>query len=52
LHVRKAKGGRQRVVPIHPALAPLFLDYHATRARDPEPALFTGVQGEGCPRRS
>jgi site-specific recombinase XerD len=45
LHVRKAKGGRQRVVPIHPALAPLFLDYLSTRPRDPEPALFTGVQG-------
>ncbi|HET8892535.1 MAG TPA: tyrosine-type recombinase/integrase, partial [Gaiellaceae bacterium] len=45
LQVRKAKGGRQRVVPIHPALAPLFLEYLATRARDPEPALFVGVQG-------
>jgi site-specific recombinase XerD len=27
LQVRKVKGGRQRVVPIHPALEPLFLDY-------------------------
>ncbi|MEX2556651.1 MAG: tyrosine-type recombinase/integrase [Actinomycetota bacterium] len=45
LHVRRAKGGRQRVVPIHPALAPLFLDYLQFRARDPEPALFVGVQG-------
>jgi integrase/recombinase XerD len=45
LHVRRAKGGRQRVVPIHPALAPLFLDYLPFRARDPEPALFVGVQG-------
>jgi site-specific recombinase XerD len=45
LHVRKAKGGRQRVVPIHPALAPLFLDYLSVRCRDPEPALFVGVQG-------
>lgn len=27
LKVRKAKGGRQRVVPIHPALEPLFVDY-------------------------
>jgi site-specific recombinase XerD len=45
LHVRKAKGGRQRVVPIHPALAPLFLDYLQLRVRDPEPALFVGVQG-------
>jgi site-specific recombinase XerD len=45
LHVRRAKGGRQRVVPIHAALVPLFLDYLAVRARDPEPALFVGVQG-------
>jgi len=45
LRVRKAKGGRQRVVPIHPALEPLFLDYLRLRARDPEPALFVGVQG-------
>jgi site-specific recombinase XerD len=45
LRVRKAKGGRQRVLPIHPALAPLFIDYLALRARDPEPALFVGVQG-------
>jgi integrase/recombinase XerC len=45
LHVRKAKGGRQRVVPIHPALAPLFAAYLSFRARDPEPALFVGVQG-------
>ena len=45
LQVRKAKGGRQRVVPIHPALVPLFLDYLAVRGADPEPALFVGVQG-------
>ena len=45
LKVRKAKGGRQRVLPIHPALAPLFIDYLTFRARDPEPALFVGVQG-------
>jgi integrase len=25
IRVRKAKGGRQRVVPIHPALVPLFM---------------------------
>jgi site-specific recombinase XerD len=48
LQVRKAKGGRQRVVPIHPALEPLFLGYLAVRGRDPEPALFVGVP----PRRS
>ncbi|HTS73474.1 MAG TPA: tyrosine-type recombinase/integrase [Gaiellaceae bacterium] len=45
LKVRRAKGGRQRVVPIHPALEPLFLDYLRVRAHDPEPALFVGVQG-------
>ncbi len=32
LRVRNAKGGRQRVVPIHPGLVPLFVDYAATRA--------------------
>lgn len=45
LHVRKAKGGRQRKVPIHPALIPLFVEYLAVRGADPEPALFVGVQG-------
>jgi integrase len=45
LRVRHAKGGRQRVVPIHPALVPLFVDYLATRTPLTDPALFTGVQG-------
>jgi len=45
LRIRKAKGGRQRAVPIHPALEPLFTAYLQLRVRDPEPALFTGVQG-------
>jgi site-specific recombinase XerD len=45
IRVRKAKGGRQRTVPIHPALEPLFLDYLRFRANDPEPALFVGLQG-------
>jgi site-specific recombinase XerD len=45
LRVRKAKGGRQRVVPIHPALVPLFVAYMAVRAGDTEPAVFVGVQG-------
>jgi integrase/recombinase XerC len=44
--VRRAKGGRQRIVPIHPALEPLFVDYLRVRADDPEPALFEGVQGK------
>lgn len=45
IRVRKAKGGRQRVVPIHPALAPLFLAYLTTRSPLDDRALFVGVQG-------
>ncbi len=45
LRVRKAKGGRQRVVPLHPALIPLFVDYLAVRSPLTDPALFTGVHG-------
>jgi integrase/recombinase XerC len=45
LRIGRAKGGRQRIVPIHPALEPLFVDYLRVRAGDPEPALFVGVQG-------
>jgi integrase/recombinase XerC len=46
LYVRRAKGGRQRVVPIHPALAPLFAAYYATRVPIAEQAVFVGVQGK------
>ena len=45
LRVRKAKGGRQRTIPIHPALAPLFAEYYATRVPLTEQAVFVGVQG-------
>jgi site-specific recombinase XerD len=45
LRIRVAKGGRQRVVPLHPALEPLFADYLQCRACDSEPALFVGVHG-------
>lgn len=45
LRVRRAKGGRQRVVPLHPALIPLFVEYLAVRSPVIEPALFVGVQG-------
>jgi site-specific recombinase XerD len=45
LRVRRAKGGRQRVVPLHPALIPLFVDYLAVRSPLTEPALFVGVHG-------
>jgi site-specific recombinase XerD len=45
IRVRNAKGGRQRVVPIHPGLVPLFLDYARVRPESPDPALFLGVLG-------
>src|SRR5438034_6269048 len=45
LRARKAKGGRQRSIPIHPALAPLFAEYYATRVPLVNQALFVGVQG-------
>jgi site-specific recombinase XerD len=45
IRVRNAKGGRQRVVPIHPGLDPLFLAYAAARPLTEDPALFLGVHG-------
>ena len=45
LRVRKAKGGRQRTVPIHPSLVPLIVDYYEVRQPLVERALFVGVQG-------
>jgi site-specific recombinase XerD len=45
IRVRNAKGGRQRVLPIHPGLVPLFLAYQATRTPLDDPALFVGVLG-------
>src|SRR6266498_340723 len=45
LRIRKAKGGRQRTIPIHPALAPLFAEYYAARVPLTEQAVFVGVQG-------
>jgi site-specific recombinase XerD len=45
LRIRKAKGGQQRTIPIHPALAPLFAEYYATRVPLTEQAVFVGVQG-------
>jgi site-specific recombinase XerD len=45
VRVRNAKGGRQRVVPIHPGLVPLFLAYAAARPPTSDPALFLGVHG-------
>jgi integrase/recombinase XerC len=46
IRVRHAKGGRQRVIPIHPGLVSLFLDNLATRTPLHNPALFVGVQGQ------
>lgn len=46
LRVRIAKGGHARVVPIHPALEPLLMDYLRTRLPLTDRALFTGVQGK------
>lgn len=45
IRVRHAKGGRQRTVPIHPGLIPLFVSYLHVRPQSPEDALFLGVQG-------
>ncbi len=45
VRVRNAKGGRQRVVPIHPGLVPLFVGYAGTRPATSDPALFLGIQG-------
>src|SRR5438034_2482687 len=45
LRIRKAKGGRQRTIPIHPALAPLFAEHYAIRVPLIEQAVFVGVQG-------
>lgn len=42
---RVAKGGRKRVVPIHPGLVPLFLLYLDTRLPLEDRALFIGVHG-------
>ncbi len=45
IRVRNAKGGRQRVLPIHPGLVPLFVAYLSTRTPLDDPALFVGVLG-------
>ena len=45
IRVRKAKGGRQRVVPIHPGLIPLFVAYLQVRPESKDDALFLGVLG-------
>jgi site-specific recombinase XerD len=45
IRVRNAKGGHERVVPIHPGLVPLFYSYLAVRPQSSDPALFLGVHG-------
>ncbi len=44
--MRKAKGGKERVVPVHPGLVPLFIAYLAVRADTADAALFLGVYGK------
>ncbi len=45
LHVRRANGGRARVVPIHPALEPLVTGHLETREQVVSGPLFVGVHG-------
>jgi site-specific recombinase XerD len=45
IRVRHAKGGRQRVVPLHPALVVLLEAYLRTPRAVSEPALFVGDHG-------
>ena len=45
IRIRNAKGGHERVVPIHPGLVPLLLAYLAVRPQSSDPALFLGVHG-------
>ena len=45
IRVPKAKGGRQRVVPLHPGVVSLVLAYQATCTPGDHPALFVGVLG-------
>jgi integrase/recombinase XerC len=45
VRVRKAKGGRARVVPLHPALVPLVVDCLGARGMPAAGPLFVGVQG-------
>ena len=52
LRIRKAKGGRQRVVPLHPALAPLFIDYLRVRAPTRSRRSLSACKAGGCRRRS
>lgn len=42
IRVRNAKGGRQRVVPVHPGLVPLFAAYQAVRPQSGEQAFSWG----------
>lgn len=45
IRVRVAKGGWQRVVPLHSALVPLIADWWSVRGEDGQPAVFTGAHG-------
>ncbi len=51
IHVRKGKGDKGRVVPLHPSLRVQVLEYLFHRPTLPgETALFLGLHGNGTPR--
>ncbi len=52
IRVRNAKGGRQRVVPIHPGLVSLFVEYAATRKRTGTPRCSWVFTASASPPRS
>lgn len=52
LRIRRAKGGRQRTVPIHPALEPLIADYLRLRASDPSRRCSSAYTAGACRSRS
>jgi site-specific recombinase XerD len=46
IRVRRAKGGRMRAVPIHPALVRLFVDHLTASGALGEGPVFLGVRGK------
>jgi site-specific recombinase XerD len=52
LKIRRAKGGRQRTVPIHPALEPLFVTISASERVIPSRRFSWASKASGSRRRS
>ena len=46
IRVRRAKGGRMRAVPIHPALVPLFVEHLNASGGLGQGPVFVGVRGK------